>query len=188
MAGILSLSGRRYEPMPRILHTAQQAHNKVLVHGGRTNDYSKKTKRHLPSVVEVFDTYTQLWQQKVVTGEAPAPGVYFAASASVDDDLFTFGGRDENRWYNALHRLKNALQWIELCPQNKSPEAPMAKCGAGMVAFGDNLAVFGGYGIPHGPIQPGSSFIRDTRFTVGRGWTNELHIYNLKDGMYAYTK
>ena len=187
MAGILSLSGRRYEPTPRMRHTAQQAHNKVLVHGGRTKDYSENTKRHLSSVVEVFDTYTELWQQKEVTGEPLAPGVYAAASASFDDDLFTFGGYDERRYNNALHRLKNASQWIELCPENKSPKSPMAKCGAGMVAFGDKLAVFGGYGIPHGPTQP-ESFIKDTRFTDGVGWTNELHIYNLKDGMYAYTK
>ena len=62
----------------------------------------------------------------------------------------------------------------------------MAKDGAGMVAFSDNLAVFGGYGIPHGPTQPGSSFIGDTGYTDGGGWTNELHVYNLKDGMYTW--
>ena len=185
MAGILSaLFGRGYEePMPRIGHTQWQAGSRVLVHGGRTKDYSENTKRRLASVVDTFDRYTEAWEQKEVTGEAPAPGVYGAASASVDDDLFAFGGYDGSRFNNALHRLKNASQWIELCPENKSPEFPMAKCGAGMVAFGDNLAVFGGYGIPHGPTQPGSSFIKSTTFTDGRGWTNEFHIYNIKDGM-----
>ena len=185
MAGILSLFGRRYdEPMPRICHTSCQTGSKALVHGGRTKDYSEKTKQRLSSVVESFDAYTELWEQKEVTGEAPAPGVYSAASASVDDDLFTFGGWDGSRRYNTLHRLKGTSQWIELCPQNKSPESPMAKGGAGMVAFSDNLAVVGGSGIPHGPTQPGSSFIKDARYTDGRGWTNEFHIYNLKDGMY----
>ena len=188
MAGILSLFDRRHEPMPRIWHTSFQTGSKTLAHGGRTRDFSENTKRRLARVVEVFDGYTEVWQQKEVTGEAPAPGVYGAASASVDDDLFTFGGFDGSRWFNALHVLKRATQWIELCPQNDRAESPMAKTGAGMVAFGNNLAVFGGHGIPHGPTQPGSSFIRDTRYTDGRGLTNEFHIYNLKDGTYRCTK
>ena len=185
MAGILSLSGRRHEPMPRIWHTACQTDSKTLVHGGRTRDFSENIKRRLARVVEVLDAYTEVWQQKEVTGEAPASGVHGAASASVGDDLFTFGGHDGSRWYNSLHLLEDATQWVKLCPQNNRVESPMAKYGAGMVAFGNNLAVFGGYGIPHGPTQPGSSFIKG----VGdRGWTNEFHIYNLEDGMYTCTK
>ena len=182
MAGILSLFGRRHEPMPRILHTAYQTGSKTLVHGGLTRDFSENTKRRLACVVEVFDGYTEVWQQKEVTGEAPAPGVHGTASASVGDDMFTFSGYDGSRWYNALHVLKRAAQWIELCPQNDRAESPMAKDGAGMVAFGNNLAVFGGYGLPHGPTQPGSSFIKHAG---DRGWTNEFHIYNLEDGMYT---
>ena len=172
--------------MPRAWHAACQTGSKTLVHGGRTRDSSENTKRRLAHVVEMFDEYTESWQQKEVTGEAPASGVYTAASASVDDDLFTFGGFDGSRWFNALHVLKRATQWIELCPQNDRAESPMAKFGAGMVAFGNNLAVFGGFGIPHGPTQPGSSFLRDTRYTDGSGWTNEFHIYNLEDGMYIW--
>ena len=186
MAGIRSRL--RYEPMPRFLHTSCRTGNKLLVHGGMTKDYSKNIKQRLAYVVETFDAYTELWQRKVVTGEAPAPGVYSAASASVDDDLFTFGGYDGNRWSKTLHRLKHASEWVELRPQNKISESPMVKYGAGMVAFSNNLAVFGGYGIPLGPTQPGSSFIRDTRYHDGMGWINELHIYNLKEGMYTCTK
>ena len=171
--------------MPRILHTAYQTGSKTLVHGGRTRDFSESTKRRVACVVEVFDGYTEEWQQKEVTGEAPAPGVYAAASASVGDDLFTFGGWDGSRRHNALHVLKRATQWVELCPQNDRAESPMSKEGAGMVAFGNNLAVFGGYGIPHGPTQPGSSFIKRAGDI---GWTNEFHIYNLENGMYTCTK
>ena len=187
MAGILSLFSRRHEPKPRIYHTAWQTGSKTLVHGGCTRDSWKNAKRHLPmaSVLEMFDAHTEVWQQKEVTGESLAPAVYAAASASVDDDLFTFGGWDGSRDYNALHLLKHATQWIELCPQNDRAESPMAKTGAGMVAFGNNLAVFGGHGIPHGPTQPGSSFISNTDYTDGKGWTNEFHIYNLKDGMHT---
>ena len=152
-----------------------------MVHGGRSKDYSENTDT---SVVELFDMYTESWQQKEVTGQAPY--AYGAASASVDDDLFTFGGQDDSRSFNALHSLKKSWQWIELCAQNKNPKSPMAKIGAGMVAFGEDLAVMGGFGIPHGPTQPESSFTGDTRRTSdGAGWTNEFHTYNLKDGMYT---
>ena len=186
MAGILSLFGRRYEPMPRMGHTAWQTGSKTLVVSGRTMDFSGKAKRRLACAAKVFDSYTEVWQQKEVTGEAPAPGVYLAASASVDDDLFTFGGFDGSRQYNALHRLQHATQWVELSPKNDKAESPMAKEGAGMVLFGKNLAVFGGYGIPHGPIQPGSTFIKYA--DEPEGWTNEFHLYNLEEGMYACTK
>ena len=58
----------------------------------------------------------------------------------------------------------------------------MPKAGCGMIAFGDCLGVFGGYGIPRGPTQPGS-FIKNNNYTDGGGWTNEFHLYNLTDGM-----
>ena len=188
MAGILSWFSRGYyEPMPRMWHTSWQIGSKALVHGGRTQDYSESTKRRLAFAVDIFDLYTEAWEQKEVTGEAPAPGVYGSASASVDDDLFAFGGYDGSRLYNTLHKLKGGSQWIELSRQNEKGECPMAKGGAKLVAFGGKLAVFGGYGLPHAPTQPGSSLIRDTSCTDGRGWTNEFHIYNLKDGMCTYT-
>ena len=170
--------------MPRMGHRACQTGSKTLVHSGLTKDFSEKTKRRLARVVELYDSYTEVWQQKEVTGE-PAPGVHAAASASVDDDLFTFGGFVGGRLSDTLHVLKRATQWIELCPQNDRAGSPMAKWGAEMVAFGNNLAVFGGYGIPHGPTQPGSSFIKHAG---GGGWTNEFHTYSLEDGMCTCTK
>ena len=57
----------------------------------------------------------------------------------------------------------------------------MPKYGCGMIAFGNGLGVFGGYGVPRGPTEP-QSFIKGTKFTDGRGWTNEFHIYNLSQG------
>ena len=63
----------------------------------------------------------------------------------------------------------------------------MRKAGCGMVHFHHNkLAVIGGYGFPTGPIQPGSSLIRNTKFADGRGWTNELHVFDLNQGNYSH--
>ena len=62
----------------------------------------------------------------------------------------------------------------------------MRKVGCGMVSFLHNkLAIFGGYGIPRGPTQPGAMFTRDTRFTDGSGWSNELHVFNITEGRSA---
>ena len=36
--------------------------------------------------------------------------------------------------------------------------------------------------IPSGPTQPGAEFIKDSRFTDGRGWTNELHVFDVQKG------
>ena len=59
----------------------------------------------------------------------------------------------------------------------------MAKTRCGMVSCGEGqLCVFAGYGLPTGPLQPGSTFIKNTRFTDGRGWTNELHLYDINGG------
>ena len=188
MAALLSLFGRgaataKYEPMPRFAHVSQSVGSKVLVRGGWTKDFSEKSRQHLSSVVELFDPYSELWEQKQVEGDIPSPGTVSEASASVNNDLFSFGGLDGSEKYlNALRKLDTKTwRWRQLSPQN-AEGAPMPKIGCGMVAFGDSLGVFGGHGIPRGPTQPGS-FIKDTDYTDGRGWTNEFHLYNLTDGM-----
>ena len=185
MAALLSFFGRgpttaKYEPMPRYFHVSQSVGSKVLVRGGRTKDFSEQ---HLSSVVELFDPYSELWEQKQVEGDIPSPGTQLEASASVNNDLFSFGGLDgSGKYINALRKLDTKTwRWRQLSPQN-AEGAPMPKVGCGMGAFGDSLGVFGGRGIPRGPTQPGS-FIKDTRCTDGSGWTNEFHLYNLTDGM-----
>ena len=57
----------------------------------------------------------------------------------------------------------------------------MSKSICGMIAFGNSLGVFGGYGVPRGSTEP-QSFIKNTDYTSGIGWTNEFHIYNLSEG------
>ena len=51
-----------------------------------------------------------------------------------------------------------------------------------MVACSSNLVLFGGYGSFSVPIDPGITFVRDTRYSDNRGWTNELHIFDLNKG------
>jgi len=108
------------------------------------------------------------------------------ASASFGDDFFMYGGLFyPGKYVKSLLRLDTkTYRWSELSgPRNSKATSPMAKSGASMVACGDNLALFAGYGIPDGPAQPGSSFLKSAGYTDGRGSTNEFHIFNLKQGM-----
>ena len=174
----LSGSAAKYEPLPRFSHVSQSVGGKVVVQGGRTKDF----KKHLTSVVETLDPYSELWEQRQVEGDAPSPGTYIAASAVVNDDLYTFGGYDGRNYFNTLHKLDTKTwHWCQLSPQN-AEGAPMPKSPGGMISIKDSLVVFGGYGRPRGPAEPGS-FMKNTRSTDGRGWTNELHIYHLKEGV-----
>ena len=185
MAALLSrLTGfsAKYEPLPRIFHISECVGSKVLVQGGRTKDFAEKSRQHLSTVVEIFDPYSELWEQKQIKGDGPQPGIYYPASASLHDDLFSFGGFCDGNRINTLHRLDTKTwHWYQLSPKN-ADGAPMPKIGCGMTSFRNSLGVFGGHGIPRGPTEP-HSFIKDTRFTDGSGWTNEFHIYNLSEGM-----
>ena len=175
--------------MLRTAHTSGSVREKLVVYGGRIPDYSEKSKERLASVVEVFDPYCELWEQHAVMGQTPAVGVYTAAGASVNNDLYMFGGFDGITWFNSLHRLKHAINtyyWKELSPDSTEAGRPMRKSGAGMVVFSDTLVLLGGYGIPHSP-QPGTTFVTNTRFRDGRGLTNEFHLYHLKEGMPVQT-
>ena len=185
MATYQSCLAPKYEPLPRFGHVSESVGSKVVVQGGRTKDF-KKTQQRLTSVVETLDPYSELWEQRQVEGDAPSPGTCIAASTSINDDLYTFGGYDGRNYFNTLHKLDTKTwHWCQLSPQN-AEGAPMPKSPGGMISIKDSLAVFGGYGRPHGPAEPGS-FMKNTRFTDGSGWTNELHIYHLKEGVRVVT-
>ena len=177
-------SAAKYEPLPRFDHVSQSVGSKVVVQGGRTKDFSEKTRQHLTSVVETLDPYSELWEQRQVEGDAPSPGTCRAASTSINNDLYTFGGSDGRDYFNTLHKL-DTKTW-HWCQLSHAEGAPMPKFGCRMISIKDSLVVFGGYGVPRGPAEPGS-FMKNTRFTDGRGWTNELHIYHLKEGVRVVT-
>ena len=189
MAALLSRltgSSAKYEPLQRACHISECVGNKVLVQGGLTKDCSVNNRQHLSSVVEIFDPYSELWEQKQVKGDGPQPGTCSSASASLHDDLFSFGGVCGGNPSNTLHRLNTKTwHWCQLSLQD-ADGAPIPKLSCGMISFRNSLGVFGGYGIPRGPTEP-HSFMKSTRLTDGSGWTNEFHIYNLSEGMNRIT-
>ena len=188
MASILSyLFGQTkvYEPSPRFLHGAAAVRGRCYLWGGRVQDLSESGRRKLASAVEIFDPHLETWEEHPTTG-VPPPGLYGGACTSLLDSLYWFGGDDGSSYYNSLHRLDTTtLEWREVQPLNQA-DGPMRKIGCRMVSFlQDKLVVFGGYGIPTGPTQPGAMFTKDTRYTDGRGWSNEVHVFTTTEGMWT---
>ena len=177
----LTASSTNYEPLSRFYHVSGRSSCKVLVQGGITKDFSEGSREFLSSVVETYDPYSELWEQRYVKGNPPSPGTYWSASSSLRDELFSFGGWDRRHYFNSLHCLDTKTWcWSEVSPQN-ADGAPMPKWGCGMIALRNSLVVFGGYGIPQQPTES-QSFIINSKFPDGRGWSNKIHIYNISEG------
>ena len=175
-----------YEPTARLYSTFISTQRHLYLWGGRTVTFetgSVDARIQHARCIEQFDPYLEVWRQLNTTG-TPHRGLASAASASVADQLYMYGGDNGKRYEGVLSLLNlKTLTWSQLC-QEATDGGPMRKDGCSMVGFhGDHLAVIGGYGIPAGPTQRGASFIRDTDFTDGRGWTNEIHIFNINQGI-----
>ena len=187
MASIFSsMFGRTkaYEPSPRWGHYAAPVGGRCLLWGGRVPHFSASGRKKLASTVDIFDPYLEVWEQQATSGVSP-PGLLDGVCASLLGQLYSFGGHNGASFRNSLHTLDpTSLEWSELRVLNQA-DGPMRKYGCGMVSYnGDRLALFGGYGIPTGPTQPGATFTEDTSYTTdGRGWSNELHIFNVNEGM-----
>ena len=147
--------------------------------GGRTKDFNVDDLR---SYVHSYDPLLEAWGSARATGELP-PGLYYGSSAVAREELFYYGGHDGSRRYSVLSRFTPATHtWSRL--SKGSLDGPFAKAGCGMVSCGEGkLCVFAGHGTPKGPVQPGSTLIKQTNFTDGTGWTNELHLYDINRGM-----
>ena len=144
--------------------------------GGRTKDFLQE-KSELASSVHCFDPLLEFWDVKKSSG-VPHPGLYDGACASASHHVYLYGGTDRSRFKSSLHQLDTrSWTWKQL-----SSAGPMRKGACGMVAHDSKLVLFGGYGFPSGPIQPGAELIKDSKFTDGRGWTNEVHTFDLKEG------
>ena len=153
---------------------------KLHVWGGFSIDLEtgKVSLKDHTSTVLTFDSYLETWSH-LNAGGTPPSGLYSCACASAGHYLYTFGGGGSNSKYTgSLHQLDTRTSmWTEL-----AKDGPMKKANSAMVVYNNHLILFAGYGIPSGPIQPGSEFILDRKATDGSGWTNEMHSFDLKEG------
>ena len=168
---------RPYKPKPRFTHYAGAVGAECFIFAGWTVDFLK-TKEELSSTIEVFDQYLEQWRALKTTG-SPPKGLYAGGCCvSPSGDLYVYGGHDGSGRCGGLYKL-TSLEWSQLSTESDT-NGPMKKGNCRMVCFSNKkkVAVIGGHGIPLGPPQPGSSFIKDKHFTDGRGWTNEIHIFD----------
>ena len=178
-------SKKLYEPAARYDHISFSIEGKVYLWGGQTQDTvsgSKDDTIKLANCIEQFDPYLEVWSQLNTTG-IPHPGLVCAACASSGEHVYMYGGfKDEYKGILSCLNVKT-LTWSRLSPDGGTAGGPMRKAYCGMVHFNhDKLAVIGGYGLPTGPTQPGSTFVRDTKLNDGRGKTNEVHVFDLSQG------
>ena len=173
----------RYEPCPRFWHSAASVEGLVYIRGGSITDFnSENSRKQLATSIEEFDPISDIWRQLTTKGDAH-PGLSAVACTSFGGHLYAFGGFDGEQLHCTLSRLElKTLIWSKLSAV--AEDGPMRKDASGMVHFdSDKLAVIGGYGCPgDGPIQPGSLFIPNERFTDGTGWTNEVHVFDICAG------
>ena len=179
------MASKLYEPSARILQTSFSVEGRVYVWGGASQDAvpgSKDDITKLASSIEQFDPYLEVWTQLNTAG-TPHPGLMSPACASYGEHMYMYGGAN-NKFEGVFSCLNvKTLTWSQLSLAGGTAGGPMRKVGCGIVHFHhDKLAVIGGYGIPTSPTQPGSSFIRDTGHTDGRGWTNEIHVFDISQG------
>ena len=165
------------EPSSRFSHFSAAVGDQLYVWGGDTEDFSKE-KNALASALYSFHALIEGWEHCECSGPPP-PALYCGGCASTGGSLFQYGGYDGSAHQGCLYQLDpKSRKWQQL-----SSGGPMRKVGCGMVVYGRKLVLYGGYGIPSGPTQPGAQFIEDSN---GIGWTNELHMFDLEKGVYAF--
>ena len=169
---------KTYEPKPRYSHYVAPAgvRGHSFVFAGITADIVK-AKKDFSFHAEVFDHYLELWKSVRTTG-CPPNGLYAGACCvSPYGDLFAYGGEDGHVFRGGLYKL-SSLKWSQLSVESNA-NGPMKKVGCALICFTQTkIVVIGGYGLPHGQLQRGSSFVRDKSSSDGKGWTNEIHIFD----------
>ena len=166
------------EPSPRSDHLSAAVEGKFCVWGGFTNNWEERDR--LISTFHSFDPLKETWTSKSCSGlRRGHHGIFNCASASAGRFIYMYGGDDGVKWHSSLYRLNTRSgKWKELCGTG-----PMVKVDCSMVATFEKLVLFGGCGFSSGPPQPGAKFVRSKNIPDGRGWTNELHIFDLKKGI-----
>ena len=179
------------QPAKRFSHASCSVGSGVIVRGGCTLAYESgsamnQAKTELANSIEQFDPYLEVWGRRPLkTTGTPHPGLDCVACASVADDVYMYGRGSEERYEGVLSYLDmKKLTWSQLCPE-ATAGAPMRKFACGLFIVHKNIIVIGGYGLPTGPTQLGASFFKDKTRTDGRGWTNEVHSFNVAQGSHS---
>ena len=158
-----------FEPKPKFGHSSAVILGQLHQWGGREDDTVS---------ADVFNFHSELWKTLTTQG---APGLAFAASAGSEHYLYTYGGEAEDKLLTGcLHRLDTKTSTLSQLAAH-SVDSPMKKYWSGMIIYKNWVIVIGGIGIPQGPLQPGSEWIK-LNDDSGEGLTNEMHKFDLNKG------
>ena len=166
------------EPSSRQDHFSAAIGGKLYVFGGR-----RKVNVSNEKSVHWFDMSKETWQPREVE-PPPFSELHAGACTSSEHHLYLYGGEDKISFKNFLYQLDtNLLTWMQLHPPLESGAAngPMKKVGCRLVFYKDKeIVLFGGAEfIEHVKYSTGS---RTNKFSDGRGWTNELHTFDVEKG------
>ena len=169
------------EPSARSSCFCCTVEGKTYLWGGSNRDLleEKTSLEEFAASVYTFDPYLETWAT-LTPGGSPPSGIHSGACACAGHHMYTYGGWDTSAGGRdgSLHCLDTStLMWTKM-----ASTGPMKKMESGMITYGKKLLLLGGKGVPSGPIQPGSEFVLNNQHTNGRGWTNELHTFNLEEG------
>lgn len=155
----------------------------VYIRGGQTQNMDLE-RSQLESTLECFNPTTELWKE-IKTQGTPHPGLTQAACVCHDGLLYVYGF-DESKVLSQLNMT--TFVWSQLWDsiEKDDGKSPMVKTSAGMAYFrNSHLGVFGGYACPSadGSFQAGSEYRPDS-LDESRGWTNEFHLFKIKESKY----
>ena len=166
-----------YEPDPRYGPCSAVINEELCVWGGKVVATTS---------LQVYHPCLESWRQLHTQGPPP-PGLYGDASAHSENYLYDYGGiKDDGSYSGCLHRLDTkASSWTQVAAH--SANAPLKKVGCGMTMYENSVIIIGGFCIRNGPIQPGSEWTKWSRKDGDedpntKGWTNEMHKYDLREG------
>ena len=170
------------EPEPRWAAYSTMVKNELILVGGQLQSYRGLRQQPPLHHVEVFNCNLSQWTQRRTTGTLPPP-LYGSSCVCIGQLVYMFGGRTRHRFANTLFEFSVAtVHWRELLPVNPK-EGPMPKDSCGIInTNATTLFMIGGKGIPTGSLQPGSKFVQSKQFKDGRGWSNEIHCFDIPSG------
>ena len=148
--------------------------------GGITKDFDNQVE----NTINVFNPYEEKWTTHKSTGHPIR--IYSGASAALGKNLYHFGGFNGQEYIGYLYQFNSTWNITTMDDLKHHNNAPMRKVGSSIINDGEKLICTGGYGPLSRPHQLQSQFILDNNHDDGRGWTNELHSFNLKEGEIEY--
>lgn len=168
-------------PGGRTGHVAVTYEECMLVWGGYKENENQAVYFN-GSELWVYHAFSEKWHLKKCGGESPPPGTSGAVTLLLHDNLYIFGGYQEEGNTNALYRLNlSDFVWECLSPAGFSP-SPVDKLVGW--EYDCKLYFFGGFGIiPQNTLRDQSPFQflpGDIYSSVRRGWTNQFMAYDPK--------